>query len=175
MRLHLPASVLTVAFAATVAACSSTGNGNTDVNTPSDPQAQVLAVTPVGSPGQPLTASSGLTAAQRTVIRDEVAWRAAWVSIWQNLSPQPELPAVDFAQEMIVVAALGERGSGGFSIVIDSASRTPTGATVVVHVTSPGANCMNTMAITAPVDVARVPRVTGTVTFRERTSVSDCR
>lgn len=158
-----------------LAACSSTGNGNADVQTPDNQQAQVLAVTPLGSGGQPLTGSSGLTAAQRTVIRDAATWASTWTAIWQNVSPQPELPAVDFTREMLVVAALGERGSGGFSIVVDSARKTAGGVVVVVHVTSPGAGCMNTMAITSPVDVARMPRVDGTVEFRERATVNDCR
>lgn len=160
---------------AVLAACSATGNGHTDVNTPGNQTAPVLTVTPLLSGGPLFNFSSGVTTAQRTVIRDDAAWRAMWAVLMQNVSPQPELPTVDFTKEMLVVAALGERGSGGFSIVIDSAISTASGAVVVVHITSPGPQCMNTQVITSPVDVARIPRVSGTVQFRDRATVDDCR
>lgn len=167
--------VSVITSGAVMAACSATGNGHTDVDTPANQTTQVLTVTPLFSGAQLLTVSSGFTTAQRTVIRDDAAWRAMWAVIMQNVSPQPELPLVDFTKEMLVVAALGERRSGGFSIVIDSASSTASGAMVVVHVTTPGPQCMNTQAITSPVDVARIPRVAGTVQFRDRATVDDCR
>lgn len=167
--------VSAITSGAALAACSATGNGHTDVNTPGNQTAQVLTVTPLFSGAPLLTASSGFTTVQRTVIRDDATWRAMWAVIMQNVSPPPELPSVDFTKEMLVVAALGERRSGGFSIAIDSASSTASGAMVVVHVTTPGPQCMNTQAITSPVDVARIPRITGTVQFRDRVTVDDCR
>lgn len=169
---HARASIIAVAL---LSACGASGNGNTDVSTPGDQTTQSLVVTRLGPAGQPLSVNSGLTTAQRTVIRDDAAWRAAWMAIWQTVSPPPDVPVVDFTREMIIVAALGERGSGGYAIEIDSAGRTATGATVVVHVTSPGPQCISTQAITSPVDVARMPRVSGTVVFRERATVTDCR
>ena len=122
----------------------------------------------------PLAFSSGVGEPARLVIRDEPLWRATWAAIWSPVEPQPAVPAVDFAREMVVVAARGGRPSGGYGIVVDSA--TLHGATLVVHVraTSPGPRCSVTGALTAPVDAARLPRHDGPVEFRERAEVTRC-
>ena len=122
----------------------------------------------------PLTFASGVGEPARVVIRDEPLWRATWTAIWATHQPAPALPAVEFAHEMVVVAALGGRSSGGYGIVVDSA--TVHGATLVVHVrsTSPGPRCFVTAALTAPVDAARLPRHDGPVEFRERAEVTSC-
>ena len=90
------------------------------------------------------------------------------------MTPEPALPDVDFAREMVVVAALGERRSGGYAIVLDSA--TGRGGTLVVHLRtrSPDARCAVTGALTQPVDAARLPRHDGPVEFRERAEVVRC-
>lgn len=118
------------------------------------------------------TYSSGITESRRMVIRDEPAWRTAWAEIWARTGPTPPpLPVVDFTQDMILLAALGQRNSGGYSIMIDSASRAAGGIVVWVTKLTPG-KCGTTAALTQPVDLARMPQVAGNVEFREREAVS---
>lgn len=121
------------------------------------------------------TSSSSLRAPQRTVIGDMTAWRAEWSRLWAGAASAPPLPAVDFSREVIVLAALGERPTGGYQILIDSATTASEGG-VVVHVrtVSPGARCGVYHALTQPVDLARLPRVQGPVTFRDRAVVANC-
>ena len=137
--------------------------------------AQPVAVTRLRGEPYPLTHYSGLTTAQRLVVRDEAAWRDAWAAIWRDATPAPPLPSIDFAREMVVVAALGERNSGGYGILIDSAAASGGGLRVFVRTTSPGPRCFVTGALTQPVDAARLPRVDGPVEFVERAEVTDCR
>lgn len=121
------------------------------------------------------TYNSGLSQPQRIVVRDVDSWRSVWAEIFKTYSPIPPLPQVDFAQEMVVVAALGGRPSGGFSIFIDGANDGGNGATVVrVRAVSPGAQCGVHTAITTPVDIARLPRREGAVSFLDRAEVLDC-
>lgn len=122
----------------------------------------------------PLTLSSGLVEPARAVVRDDALWRATWTAIWSNHWPEPALPAVDFAREMVVVAALGERASGGYAILVDSA--TVAGGALLVHLRtlSPGPRCYVTAALTQAVDAVRLPRHDGPVAFRERAEVVDC-
>lgn len=120
------------------------------------------------------TYSSGLEAPARRVIRDAESWREVWTAIWRRHSPELPLPAVDFASEMVIVAALGQRATGGYSIFIDSAEQTATGITVTIRSSSPGARCGVTGALSQPVDIARLPRTDGAVQFRERQETVDC-
>lgn len=120
------------------------------------------------------TYSSGLQQRARLVVRDVASWQTLWNEIHSNRSYVP-LPVVDFSREMIVVAALGARSSGGFSILLDEASEDTDGTIqVTVHSISPGRSCVVTAAFTQPVDIARVPRREGPIRFIERSSVSTC-
>lgn len=118
---------------------------------------------------------SGLTQPQQLVIRDQTAWRQVWESIWRGHSPQPPLPDIDFGRDMVIVAALGARNTGGYSVFIDSASAGPSGVTLRIRSVSPGTACITTQAVTQPVDIARLPRREGPVIFAERQEIQDCR
>jgi hypothetical protein len=121
-----------------------------------------------------LTYFSGLDEPQRTVVRDELAWRAAWAAIWRRHSPEPPLPHVDFKREMLVIAALGSRPTTGYGILVDSAFAEGEGLLVQIRTVAPGARCGTGQALTQPVDVARVTRTEGAVRFRDQPQVHDC-
>jgi len=121
------------------------------------------------------TSNSGMFASERIVIRDVESWRAIWAEIFKGRSSAPELPQVNFAQEMVVVAALGSRSTGGFGILIDGANEAGNGATLIsVRTFSPGPRCGTTQAITTPVDLARLARRDGEVRFVDRAEVHTC-
>jgi hypothetical protein len=135
------------------------------------PSPRPLAVTPVTT----LNAPDGVfSAAAQQVIRDQAAWQSLWSRLTANASPAPALPAVDFVKDMLVVAAMGSKGHGGYKIAITAATEQPGGVTVEVTETSPGAHCMNAMMITSPVVVAGLPRRDGTVTFTVVRKTVDC-
>ena len=135
------------------------------------PSSQSIVVTRLRPGPESFTYSSGITAPRRETIRDEAAWRAAWAEIWARTGPTPPpLPTIDFTRDMIVLAALGQRNSGGYSITVDSASRATSGIVVWVTKLTPG-NCGTLAALTQPVDVVSMPKVAGTAEFREREAV----
>jgi PrcB C-terminal len=118
---------------------------------------------------------SGMTTSARLVIRDPVTWQATWAEINRGLSPSSPPPSIDFSREMVVVAALGTRGSSGYDILIDGATEADAGgAAIAIRSTSPGAGCGTLTVLTQPVDIARMPRRDGAVTFVERSSVTTC-
>jgi hypothetical protein len=108
------------------------------------------------------------------VVRDPAAWAEMWAAIWKRHSPLPELPQVDFAREMLVVVALGERLTGGYGILVDSAVATPDRLEIWIRAISPGPSCGVTLALTQPVDIARLPRSDGVVRFHDRTEERAC-
>jgi hypothetical protein len=122
----------------------------------------------------PYRSNSGITTRERLVVTDQARWAQVWADIVRNHSPTPPVPVVDFDRETIVVAAMGQRSSGGYVITIDSG--TVEANTVVLSVTerSPGMTCGTTAALTAPVALARILRARATVRFVEKTAVTDC-
>jgi hypothetical protein len=130
-------------------------------------------VTHIDSNAIVLTTGQGIGDPTRSVIRDSTAWKDFWAQANAQVEPAPPLPAVNFADSMLLVATLGTRSSGGHSVSIDSVAR---GTTLRVFVTavSPGSDCVTTMAITWPVQVVRVARFDGSVEFVEAEREERC-
>lgn len=120
------------------------------------------------------TFHSGFTNRERLVVRDAAAWKDVWGRVSAGMTPAPVPPQVDFAREMLIVAALGERPTGGYGIVIDSAEMRSGGLFVTIRTMAPGKGCVVTLAVTQPVDIARVPRHEGQVAFEDRAELRDC-
>jgi hypothetical protein len=117
---------------------------------------------------------TALRESQRLIVRDQAQWQDVWTAIWRTHTATPPLPAIDFTREMVVVAALGERPSGGFSIFVDSAFESAVGVTIAIRTVSPGSGCGVTAVFTQPVDIARLPLRTASITFDERPPVLAC-
>ncbi len=148
------------------------------------PSAVPAAQPPVPSPAamRPLAESAHLFTSQTAqggepgvrVLRDAAAWEAAWRELQAGLAAGPA-PAVDFARDMVVVVAAGERSSGGHTVRVDGTSTAADGA-LLLHVTAtaPGDGCMSAAVVTSPVDVVRVPRAPGAVRATTRTVRQPC-
>jgi PrcB C-terminal len=107
--------------------------------------------------------NSGYDEAAVDVVRDATAWRLAWERLNARVRPQPALPAVDFATDMIVVVAMGRQPSGGYAIDIRSASVVGAGLEITVAEHAPASGAIRTSAITSPAAVAVMPRFDGPV------------
>jgi hypothetical protein len=118
------------------------------------------------------TQNSGYTEPAERVLRDQAAYAQAWLTIHEGLAEDP--PAVDFRREMVVLLALGERPTGGFTTQLEEFVREGDDARVRYSIAAPGRECMTTQAMTAPVDLVRVPRVEGAVGFERRQVVRPC-
>jgi protease stability complex PrcB-like protein len=104
-------------------------------------------------------ASSGIATSLRAVIRTEAEWRELWSRLNSNVDPTPEPPRVDFAYDVVIAVALGQRPSGGHAIRVDEIRATDTLLTVSLTEVSPGTNCVVSHVMTQPVDVVRAPAV----------------
>jgi hypothetical protein len=117
---------------------------------------------------------TGVGDSLRTVVRDSVIWRQLWQQINRPFFPQPALPVVDFGREMIVVAGLGARPSGGYDVIIESAARDSAGIEVALRRAMPGPGCPVPAVMTQPLDLVRIPASGEPVRFREHTVVVPC-
>ena len=117
---------------------------------------------------------SGIIDRRRSVITDSATWSAVWEQVTRNEGTPAPLPEVDFENEVVVLASMGSKPSGGFAIDISSAAAVNGQLRVVVHETSPGTTCAVTGALTAPVHMVRAPRINGPTVFVEETSTRNC-
>src|SRR5262249_27566105 len=81
----------------------------------------ITRLNPRQCPSCPFAGISGLKEKLQLVIRDQDAWRDIWKVINETKLQLPSLPEIDFSREMIVVVGLGQRTSGGYSILVDRA------------------------------------------------------
>lgn len=95
---------------------------------------------------------TGIGEARRLVIKDANAWAQFWSELGMG-----DRPAVDFNRDVVIVAAAGQRPTGGHEIAVDRVTQTQGGLTVEVVERVPGPNCMTTASLTQPVDIVIVP------------------
>lgn len=115
-------------------------------------------------------AYTGLDRPLRSLVRGEREWADLWSHLGSNRIPRPSPPPVDFGREVVVVAAMGTRPTGGYAIRIDSVRYERDTLWVDVTSVSPGPGCVTTQALTAPVAalaVERRPNVTARFVDRE--------
>jgi hypothetical protein len=120
------------------------------------------------------TQESGFDQPHRLVIRTPNEWQSVWQQVTRGNQQSSLLPAVDFRQSMIILAATGRRNTGGHEIKIVDMSHSQGGLAVIVQTIAPGANCMTIQALTSPVDIVQVLRSDERVDFVERQEVREC-
>ena len=108
------------------------------------------------------------------VVRDAATLRTVWAQIYAGRTA-PAPPAVDFTRQMLVIVAMGQQRSSGFSVRIETATRDR--REIVVHVTirRPGDTCVTLPTITGPVAVATLPRSDLPVRFEFTRTTTSCR
>jgi hypothetical protein len=148
-----------------IAACS-------DVNSGGGPEGQPLPVTQVDT--LDLSYASGISDSMRQVIRTDPDWQSFWTRYQSNMSPAQPAPSIDFTGQMVIVAAMGGRPTGGFTIEIEYVVHNGDGYDVGVVETSPGSSCVVTQAVTSPITAVVVPVVDGEVHFFEKKKVREC-
>lgn len=118
--------------------------------------------------------NTGLLAPTRMLISDAATLADVWGRAYGGIQPAPELPSVDFTSERVLLAALGERSSGGYGIEFTRLAIEGGELVAEVRSTSPGKFCAVSTALTQPVDIVKFPRTDATVRFVESKAIADC-
>jgi PrcB C-terminal len=116
-------------------------------------------------------ARTGIGEARRMVIRDANGFDEAWSELGAG-----DRPEVDFTHNVVVLAALGERPTGGYEIAVSRVAQADGQLSIEVVETTPGPNCITAGPETQPVDMVIVPAaaVRGW-SFLERNEIRACR
>ena len=119
-------------------------------------------------PCRPLLQSqtSGWTQPATFVVDDPVAWERFWSRHKGRAVPAPARPAVAFASEVVLVAALGERPSQGNSVAFGAIVGDGRGGVdAEVRVGAPDPGSVTASSRTSPVAAVAIPRPEGAVRF----------
>ena len=103
----------------------------------------------------------------RLVIRSRDEFSEFWKGLTAKGQWAPPLPEIDFAKEMIVVAAMGERPTSGYSIIIDGVCEVDGHVEVFVSSFENACGGFVLTVMTAPADAVRIPQTDLPIVFRE--------
>ena len=110
----------------------------------------------------------------RLVIRQQEEWAEFWSGIGGPRVLAAAAPSVDFDSKMVVVAAMGQRPTGGYGVAVEGVYDSSGELYVEVLEWSPTVGCFTTQAFTAPVAIVVVSARDGPVHFMERKESKDC-
>lgn len=113
---------------------------------------------------------SGLKDPVRVVVRDPAAF-ATW---WKAACLEVPVPDVDFATHTVLVVAMGEQSSGGYSIRVTEVGSEGYGLRALVLSTTPGRGCAVATVMTQPVDFVSVAAHGAAIRFLEERKLTDC-
>ena len=173
--MKMPArATLVAALSVLVAACAA-GSGTSTPPSITTPEGAVdVTWNAAGAAEIAHQYNSGFTKPARTRIDNQTELDAAWATLNANSGPRPSAPATDFSRYTVIVAALGQRNSGGYDIHVSRLATS--GGYLYVEITSsaPGQKCGTTAALTQPVHIVRVAKPHGPLAFVERSTVTEC-
>lgn len=114
-------------------------------------------------------AMGAMTEERREVITDAETFEERWNALHGHRSEPPAPPSVDFDAHVVVLAALGQRPTGGYSVALERALHDEEEGVVelIVREVRPGEGCMVTQALTFPYLLATVEAVDASYEFME--------
>jgi len=94
--------------------------------------------------------------ARQEVVKDPKRWKAIWTEhAGKSTSPVPD---VDFSKEYVIVASMGQRPTGGYSIRIIKAEVTADKLKIYIQKKSPQKGSMTIQVLTAPFEFVAIPK-----------------
>jgi len=108
--------------------------------------------------------NSGLTIKEDYIIKNNQEWEAVWQKIVANQLEPSAAPAVDFNQETVIVIALGEKKTGGYSVKINNITETENQINIAYSINAPGSN-PTLQAFTQPYIAIKITASDKTITF----------
>ena len=99
------------------------------------------------------------------VIKDNKKWDSLWSKVYKTRIPKPELPEVNFEEEMILAVFMGYYPTGGYSVSIENIIEKEERLIVEKKVVTPGPDDMVTNAITHPFHIVKTKKTDKEIVF----------
>ena len=117
------------------------------------------------------TLEKGTTSGFQSPLQMFVASEKDWIDLWEKRqgsnAPARTHPDVDFKRDVVVVAALGSKESGGYSIEIAKIVQTKENVVVTVRIGAPPPGTTSKGGPTSPFVLVRMKKPDRPVTFVE--------
>lgn len=110
--------------------------------------------------------TSGFQAPQQSYIATQKEWVDTWITREGPVTPKRPHPTIDFSREVVIVAALGTKPTGGFAIEITRIVRTKDAIEIYIRTTAPQDGLKPPPGPTSPIVLARMAKPDRPVTFR---------
>jgi hypothetical protein len=112
-------------------------------------------------------ALSGITESKEVVANNAAEWKKLWETHTAGSKPAGKMPEIDFEKETVIVAAMGRKNTGGYSIEITKAEKVGDKLRVTVRKKNPPKGAMTIQTLTAPIHIVAVPKCESKVEFVE--------
>ena len=103
-------------------------------------------------------AFSGIREVKQEVVKSADAWEKVWKQHNTAAGGSDKIPAVDFSKEMVIVATMGTKRTGGYTIEIVGVEPHDKTLRISLKKTSPPPDAMTIQALTAPFHFVAVPK-----------------
>jgi hypothetical protein len=101
---------------------------------------------------------SGIQEPLQQLIKDPAHWEKVWSAHNAGRKSEQNRPEIDFTKEMVILATMGRKNTGGYSIEITKAEVSGDQLKVYVTRKTPRPGGMSLQALTAPFHMAAVPK-----------------
>lgn len=109
------------------------------------------------------------------LIRNSEEMKAGWKKLFSNFVEQPDMPSVNFANQMVVILSMGEKNSGGYSLEISKVVEKELQLAVFANYISPGQNCIVAEVISYPFVVISIPKKDKLVAVSKNNVIAECK
>ncbi len=93
---------------------------------------------------------------QELVIKTEQEFRELWVDLHEQQSPVPDVPEINFDNEMVIAVLMGVQNTGGYFTTIEEVGVFEGVTGIKVLETFPGEGCFTAQVLTMPYHIVRV-------------------
>jgi len=111
-------------------------------------------------------AFSGIRAPLNTVVTNEIQWTEVWGKHSVNEKQVEAAPKIDFNKESVILAAMGEKRTGGYAIEVFAVEDSAASYVVRVRTKAPKPGGFQLQALSAPFHIVAVPKISKPVHFK---------
>lgn len=117
---------------------------------------------------------SGIKEKSFVPVSNKSAWDSLYSEIYSYRLNMPDVPEINFKEEMIIGVFMGEQNSGGYEIEVMEITQTSDHIKVYVKDKIPGKTCNTTDVLTQPYTLIIIPKSNKKVFTKSKTEIITC-
>lgn len=95
---------------------------------------------------------------QELIIKSEQEFRELWVDLHQQRSPAPDVPVINFDNNIVIAVLMGVQNTGGYYTDIEQVGVFDGVTGISVLETMPGEGCVTTQMLTMPYHIIQISK-----------------